>query len=434
MIPTTRALWLAALSLVPAAIALLEPAIAPALLIFDAALLALIVIDFFRAPTAGAFVVTRTVAPIISSGRESVVELQLTLAPGVSRALVGELRDFVSPGPKLDGHHQRFVLRDFLTLRYRVTPSTRGALHFGPLTVRLEGPLGLAARQVRVELHDEVKVFPDLTALSHDALTLARAEANPSRVLRVRADGREFESLREYRAGDEPRAIDWKATARRGKPLVRRYQPEKNQQVLLLLDCGRHMTGEIAGRRKLDHAVDAALRLSKLALDQGDLVGVLAYAAEVQAFLPPRRGLSQLRALAQALYRVEASLEESDLGAALDTAFRRGTRRSLVVVLTDLFDPDAARSLVARTARLTPKHLPLIISLQDEAVHHVATEVPATESQVFERFAAARLEREQDSTVHQLRNAGAHVVRGPPSSFAGAGASAYLDIKARGLL
>jgi uncharacterized protein (DUF58 family) len=131
---------------------------------------------------------------------------------------------------------------------------------------------------------------------------------------------------------------------------------------------------------------------------------------------------------------VHASLEESDIDTALATAFRRGARRSLIVVLTDLFDSVAARALVLRTSKLTPKHLPLVISLQDEDVHSAATAVPETASQAFERVAASRLEREQETTVNQLRATGAHVVRGPPSYFASAGASAYLDIKARGLL
>ncbi len=426
-------MWLAALSLIPAAVAMLEARVAPALFIFDGVLLSLVFIDFMLAPRANALNMRRAVDPVISAGRETTVELRATLSPEHA-PVRGELRDFVSPGPAVDGHRQHFTLQNFLTLNYRLTPSTRGVITLGPLSVRLEGPLGLAARQFTIDARDDVKVFPDLTALSHDALTLARAEANPSRVQRVRADGREFESLREYRPGDEPRTIDWKASARRGKTLIRRYQPEKNQQVLLLLDCGRHMTGEVAGRTKLDHAVDAALRLAKLALDQGDLVGVLAYASEVQAFLPPRKGLAQLQALAQTLHQVRASLEESDLDAALATAFRRGARRSLVVVLTDLFDSVAARALVLRTSKLTPKHLPLVISLQDEDVHSAATAVPVTTSQAFERVAATRLEREQETTVSQLRATGAHVVRGPPSYFASAGASAYLDIKARGLL
>ena len=268
-VPTTRALWLAALSLGPAAAALLSPSIAPFLIALDVALLTLIAIDFFLAPRVSALEIRRFVEPVLSSGRVNVVRLELSS----SRRVSGELRDLVTPGPAVEGHRQRFTVLGTTVLEWRLTPSTRGDLHFGPLTLKLDGPLGLCTRRASVPLPQSVKVFPDLSVLSRDALELARAEDQVSRrVIRVRAEGREFESLREYRPGDDRRSIDWKATARRGKPFVRQHQPERNQQVILLLDCGRHMAGEVDGRRKLDHAVDATLRLAKVALDQGDLV------------------------------------------------------------------------------------------------------------------------------------------------------------------
>ncbi|MFZ5444174.1 MAG: DUF58 domain-containing protein [Myxococcota bacterium] len=434
-VPTVRALWVAALSLVPAALAVLWPAIAPLLLAFDLALLVVVLADFALAPRADVLRLRRIVEPVFSSGRANLVQLELTLAPGARGPVHGELRDWVTPGPAVSGHRQRFEVSATSIAEWKLTPGTRGDLTFGPVTLRFEGPLGLCARQVRVELPATVKVFPDLSVLSRDALTLARAEDQASRrVVRVRSEGREFESLREYRPGDDRRTIDWKATARRGKPFVRQHQPERNQQVLLLLDCGRHMAGEVEGRRKLDHAVDAALRLAKVALDQGDLVGVMAFGRDVKRWLPPRKGAEQLRAIAQALYRVEAALEESNYGAAIDQAFARGARRSLVIVLTDLLDPDAAHALVLRTRRLVPRHLPMVVSLQDADVHRVATAVPETTAEAYERVIAARVERDGAATAAKLRESGAHVVRGTPAVFASAGVHAYLDIKQRGLL
>jgi uncharacterized protein (DUF58 family) len=434
-IPTARALWVAALSLAPAAVALLSPSIAPLLVAFDLTLLVLIGVDFVLAPRARVLEVRRVVEPVLSSGRANPVRLELRLAPGVSRSVSGELRDWVTPGPAARGHRQRFVVRGTTALEWSLEPSTRGDLVLGPLTLKLDGPLGLCARRQALALRDEVKVFPDLSVLSRDALTLAHAEDQASRrVIHIRAEGREFESLREYRPGDDRRSIDWKATARRGKPFVRQHQPERNQHVVLLLDCGRHMAGEVDGRRKLDHAVDAALRLAKVALDQGDLVGVLAFGRDVKRWLPPRKGGEQLRAIAHALYQVQAVLEESNYGAALDHAFARGARRSLVVILTDLLDPDTGASLLARTRRLVPRHLPMVVSLQDAAVHRLAHEVPATTQAAYERVVASRIERDGAAMVAKLREGGARVVRGAPAAFASLGVDAYLDVKARGLL
>jgi uncharacterized protein (DUF58 family) len=426
---------LAALGLFPAALTLLAPAITWATLTFDAALLLLVAVDFLLAPDARALTIIRDVEPNLSSGVANKVQLLLTQAPGARGWLKGELRDLVGPGPEVEGHRQVFAFEGHATLSYSVTPRTRGDLSLGPVTVRLEGPLGLCARQFSVPVVQVVKVFPNLSALSKDALALARANEDAARrVMRVRAEGREFESLREYRAGDDRRNIDWKATARRGRPMVRVHQPERDQQVLLVLDCGRHMAGEVDGRRRLDHAVDAALRVARVALDRGDRVGVLAYGAMVQAWLPPRKGAEHLSALARALYRVQAMLEESDLGAALDLAFARGVRRTLVVIMTELLDTDSAAALVKRTARLVPRHLPLIASLKDDAVHRVATQMPDDRVAAFERFVAGRLEDDAQATVARLREAGAKVLRASPANFGAATVGAYLDFKGRGVL
>jgi len=434
-VPTRRSLWIAAATLAPAAVAVLTPEIAPVLLLVDLVLVGLVVADFFAAPRASALIIDRTCEPIWSSGRANVVRLELRLAPGAQRVVRGELRDWLTPGPVVDGARVPFEVSGVTVVEWRATPMTRGPLQVGPLAVRLLGPLGLCSRQVTIELVTPVKVFPDLTVLSKDALTLARAQEGAARkVTRVRAEGREFESLREYRTGDDRRSIDWKATARRGRAMVRQHRPEQNQQVVIWLDCGRHMTGEIEGRRKVDHAVDAALRLARVALDQGDLVGVGAYGRTVKAWLPPRRGLEHLATITRTLSEVQATLEESDVGAALDQTFARGSRRALVVLLTDLLDPEAAQALVARTRKLVPRHLPMIVSLQDQVLHDVAHSVPVTIEDVHERVVASRLERDGEATVAKLREGGARVVRGPPSRFASAGVDAYLDVKNRGLL
>ncbi len=427
--PTLRAVALAVFGLVPAVLAAVFRPFAWVALGLDAVLLGLVIIDFIRAPSS--LRVSRVIDDVISSGVRHPVTLVLESASRVR----GELRDWVSPGPVTEHMRQRFDFTGELAAQWWLTPRARGDVSLGDVWVRLEGPWGLAFRQLRVSASRTVKVFPDLRALSRDALSLARAnDDSAKRVPRVRSEGREFESLREYRAGDDRRSIDWKATARRGRGIVRVHQPERNQTVLLLLDCGRHMAGEVLERRKLDHAVDAVLRLAKVSLDRGDQVGVMAFATTVQAWLPPRKGQEQLKAIAQSLYRVEATLEESDYGAALDLAFSRGARRSLVVVMTDLVDAETSSMLIKRTVRLVPRHLPLVVSMRDDDLHRVARQQPATRQDVLERVVAARLEAESTATVARLRDAGARVLRTSAAELGPASVNAYLDIKARGLL
>jgi uncharacterized protein (DUF58 family) len=421
-VPTLLFFRLALFGFVPAVLAIAAPALVWVALAWDAALIALCVIDFLRAPRA--VNVERFVEPVLSCGVRNRVTLR------VDPPLRGELRDTASAGA-LEGNRQPLAPE----LSWTLTPRVRGDVTLGPVAVRLTGPLGLCARQLTLDLVQTVKVYPDLSALTRDALALARAhDADARRLLRRPAEGREFESLRDYRLGDDRRALDWKATARRGKPMVRIFQPEKNQTVLLLVDCGRHMAGEVRGRRKLEHAVDAALRLAKVSLDQGDLVGVMTFGSAVKTWLPPRKGLDQLRAIAGELYRAEATLEESDYGAALDRAFSRGARRSLVVVLTDLMDLDTSAALVKRTLMLVPRHLPLVASLLDEDLETRALAVPQTTDGAYQRHIASRLEDDYRLTAARLRDAGARVIRAAPAAFGPAAVNEYLELKARGAL
>ncbi|WP_408889897.1 DUF58 domain-containing protein [Myxococcus faecalis] len=442
-VPTGLAVALLAVALVPAALSVASPTFGWFAMAVDVAVLALCAVDFLRAPREGDVTVTRVVEPILSSGTRNPVHLALERHDTGTSPLRVEVRD--EPPLVVASHHHRqsVVLpprgapsEPAPRMTYFVTPPSRGDARFGDVHLRLPGPLGLCARQVRVKAEQAVKIYPDLTALSREALSLTRASDAPSeRTLRRRAaEGREFESLREYRPGDDYRHIDWKASARHANTLVRTWQPERHQPMLLLLDCGRHMAGKVRGRRKLDHAVDAALRLARVGLDAGDVVGVMSFASDVLTYLPPRKGHEHLRLITESLYRAEAALEESDYGRAYDFAFARQTRRTLVVLFTDLVDPDASAGLLTRTLALRPRHLPVVASLLDEDVRDAATRVPDAAQDAYARQAATRLEAEFRRTATTLRDAGALVVRAPAQGFGAAALNVYLDVKSRGLL
>jgi len=435
-VPTRLAVMLFAAGLFPAILSIIGMSFFFLALALDAAILILCALDYAWAPAMHRLSIERRVEPILSSGIWNPVRLHLE-ATGKGD-INGELRDGAPLGVDSEGHRQKFHLdrsAPRAELMYRIRPLTRGDLHFGDLHLRLIGALGLCARQQVIPLADRVKVYPDLSALSQDALALARSSEAPSaRALRKPSEGREFESLREYREGDDFRTIDWKATARRARTMVRVHQPDRNQAVIILIDCGRHMAGKVKGRRKLDHAVDAALRLAKVSLDKGDLVGAMAFATQVHSFLPPRKGREHLRAIITALYRVEAALEESDYSRAIDLAFARHHKRSLVVILTDLLDADSSAALLKRVLSLRPRHLPLIVSLLDEDLQQAATGVPQTVHEAYVREAANRLDDEYKLTAARLRNAGALLLRAPARRLSAAAVNEYLRVKGAGLL
>ncbi|HSM91420.1 MAG TPA: DUF58 domain-containing protein, partial [Anaeromyxobacteraceae bacterium] len=254
----------------------------------------------------------------------------LRVASAAPRALRLDLADAPPPSFAATGHRRRVLLppRAEAEVRYEAVPRERGAVTFGDLHVRAVGPLSLAARQWRVALAQPARVYPDLRAL---ALPPAARDAEAARGHRHGArEGRDFESLRPYLPGDDVRAIDWKATARRGAPVVRRWQPERNQSIWLLVDCGRLLSARVPdGRSQLDRAVDAALAVARAAVERGDRVGALLFGAEVLRVVPPGRGAAGLAPLAEALHAARATVEESDYAAALDLLEARQRRRAL---------------------------------------------------------------------------------------------------------
>src|ERR1044072_87191 len=165
--------------------------------------------------------------------------------------------------------------------------------------------------------------------------------------MRVRGQGREFESLREFAIGDEIRHISWAATARRGKLITRQYTIERSQNIMVLLDTGRLMTARIGKLTKLDHAVNATLSIAYVAAAGGDNVGMVAFSRRVVSYLPPRRGHDQINRL----------MVEPSCNRAFNFFDVNCKRRSLVVILTDLVDRDASAELLAHTSQLIPRHL-----------------------------------------------------------------------------
>lgn len=431
--PTPRAALLLALGVaLPLA---LGPGgeVALALAALDAALVALVLLDGRLAPGAATWRAERRLRRPLSAFVENRVELRVR--SGATRAATVELADAAPPDADAAGHRARLRVPagGEATLAYRLAPRRRGRHAFGDLHLRALGPLGLAWREARVPLAEVVEAYPDLVP--------AAAAGGPATPGAGRAgrhagrEGREFEALRHYAAGDDVRAIDWKATARRGAPVVREWQPERNQTLWLLLDCGRHLAARLAdGRTKLDRAVDAALALAREAAARGDRTGLVLFGAEVERVVPPEGGRGRLGPLAEALQLAEARPVESDYAAALDALEARQRRRALVVVFTDLADPDTSALLLARAALLRRRHLVLVAAVSDSEVADAARARPAGEEEAFMRAAAERIVDEREAAAARLAAAGVAVTSVPASALAAAVVGRYLEAKARGAL
>ena len=435
ILPTRR--WLvgaAALGLL-APLALLWPGAVVAYLLACLAWVALVLWDGARAGET-ALAVTREPPPAFSVGRALGVSYRWVL--GGTRAQHILVRDhFPAPlgGADLPARTLRLI-PGVNHERYDVMPLRRGTGRGGRLAVRRLGPLALAWRQLRIDVPWEATVFPRLAGVALRALPnrMARRREAGLRTIRRPGEGRLFESLREWIPGEDTRSIDWKATARRGKPIARVYEDERRQQVLLMLDAGRLLTAESDGVPRIEAAIEAALRLAHAAVEQDDDIGILVFADTIQAFAPPARGRRGLRAVLAALAAAEGRLIESDYPSAFRYLAARSRKRALTVLFTDVIDRSASAALVAQTASLRPRHLPVAVTLRDPALERIASARPDTELAAFERAAAEELMVARNEALDVMRRQGVTVLDVPPGAAGEAVVQGYHQLKRRGLL
>jgi uncharacterized protein (DUF58 family) len=326
--------------------------------------------------------------------------------------------------------------RDAASFPLSFTPPSRGCFRFGEIGVRSLGPRGLAGWQFRAPTEQEVHVYPDIQAVNRYALLARKGTLFEIGVKAARyaGTGTEFESLREYQPGDDYRDIDWKATARRGKPITRRFEAERSQTMVLAVDAGRLMTPRVTGLTKLDRAVNAALLLAYLGTQADDYIGLLVFGRDVQRYLPPRKGHRQFLAIMEALYAVEGRLEEPDYVGALRYLATRVTKRSLVVLFTDLVGTEPSRRLLGVLGTLAPRHLPLVITQRNRSIEATASAVPETETDAFTAAVAEDLLRDKGAALRVLRSRGALVLDVDPAELSVAAVNRYLEVKARGQL
>jgi uncharacterized protein (DUF58 family) len=316
---------------------------------------------------------------------------------------------------------------------YLLRGRERGPTEVGDLHLRVSGPLDLLRRPHRVVVSHPVTVQPGLRALRERRLPglHARVQEGVHRE-RFRDGGREFARLREYVRGDDPRRVDWKATARKGHLVVREYEAERSQNLVLVVDAGRLMTEGVGARTRLDHALGAALLLADAARARGDQVGVLVVADTVQAWLPP--GHHPLSRLADLLARVEGRPVEPDYPEAFRILGRELRRRSLLVIFTDVVDPGTSRPLLAHLARSARQHLPLLVALRNTALDAVAHAPAARVDDAWRRAAAEELLEERDVALRGLRRRGVLVADVDPAEVLTRVLERYAEVKRRGLL
>jgi uncharacterized protein (DUF58 family) len=343
--------------------------------------------------------VSRHIAGALALGEKSPVQLSIQRGKKYGPFIARSIRIFdIYPGNCIPSEscfparlkYSLFKRFETLVFEYSVIPTERGPWEFTHTELLFGSPLGFWQLKVKQECASTGRTFPNFKKLASHTDLRGVLEQTGLKNIRKRGQGMEFMNLREYQKGDSVKAIDWRATGRRRKFIIREYQEEQDQQVLFLLDSGYrlHRSEESPAmlRTQFDSALEAALVLSWVALKHGDGVALGCFGAE-ERWLPPRKGMNALAALMRNLYDIRSAPAPSSLFSALEEALSRLKRRTFIIMISNFREEDG-ESLSWILRRIRRRHLLLLVSLRELEAETIARRRPSTADEALETAAA----------------------------------------------
>ena len=376
--------------------------------------------------------ITRNPLTRLSVGRDNIVSLQVTFQ---QPATIEIKDDYPQQFPVSPSTIQATIPANTTEeLTYKIHPVSRGEYQWGDISIRQLGNWGLAWRDWKVKAKQKVAVYPDLIGLRSLSIRLTLENTGAMRQARKLGQGTEFAELREYSQGDDIRFIDWKATARRNRPLMRVLEPEQEQTLFILLDRGRLMTAQVQELKRFDWGLNATLSLASAGLSRGDKVGVAVFDRDVTTWIPPERGQSHLSKLIERLTPLQPVLLEPDYLGAITKVVTQQTRRALVVVITDLVDVIASAELLGAMVKLTPRYLPFCVTLRDPTVDTIAHKMTDNLQDTYQRAVALDLLSQRQVAFAAMKQKGVLVLDAPCNNISEQLVDRYLQLKRRSLL
>jgi uncharacterized protein (DUF58 family) len=434
--PQPRLLWAIAIGAALIALTIVSPVLVVVAVAYHVGLVLVLARDIALLPSRSGYRVRRVMPEPFSLGEHEEVKVVIenSAAAGLLATIADHAPADLAPQPReVAGTFDR---NGRLELTYSTTSPRRGAYKFGPVDLQVSRRDGWWRRQLRLQHPHEVAVFPNVVAIKRMQLTLRRGLRVMAGLRRARPPGAStaFAGLRDYVRGDDIRRVSWTATARRDHPVVVEVEAERGQQVMIAIDCGRLMTAPAGELDKLDHAINAALMLAWVAQAYGDRVGLMTFDDRVTSFIKPERGSAQLRRITEELYAVKPEYVEPDFGHAFTHLSLRLGRRSMVVILTDLQDPEASKELVAHCLRLAARHLVLVVAMSDPSVVNARQAPVTTSSRAYEWAAAEEFMASRRESFELLRRGGVLGLDVVAGNLSPALVERYLELKERALL
>ena len=399
-----------------------------------AVVIVLVAVDWTLAPKPSTLSYARASTPATRLGEPA--QTQLTVANTGGRRVTGLLRDAWQPsaGAFPNRHRLRLPGGERVRLVTPLDPVRRGDLSADRVTVRIVGPLGLAARQASARVPGSVRVTPAFPSRRHLPSRLARLrELDGRAAVRVRGQGTEFDSLRDYVRGDDVRSIDWRASARSRNVVVRTWQPERDRRVVIVLDTSRTSAGRIGDVPRLDSAMDSALLLAALAARAGDRVDFLAGDRMVRAKVRSGHRGDALSGVQDAMVGLGSELVEADWRRLVSAVDDLGRSRALVVLLTPLEPSAIEHGLLPLIGHLSARHRVVLASVRDPELSRLAA-VRDDLSSTYQAAAAEQTMARRQRTAALLGALGLDVLDESAAQLPVVLADHYLSLKARGVL
>ncbi len=318
---------------------------------------------------------------------------------------------------------------------YPMIAPMRGVFDFGDLNLRINGRLQLFTYQFKIPLLEKLKVYPDLEKLFSQSLGQLADNAELGRhPMRRIGSGGELAELREYTPGDDYRRINWKVTAHRGKPVINQFEPEKDQNVFLILDTGRVLFDQITSEAsRLDHILDSAILLAYNIQEYGDMVGALSFNNRIEHFLPVGKGKAHIQTFINEFYTAQAEMVESDYRNAFNFLQEKLNKRSLIFIYTDLLDNESSKELIQYLQVFSRRHLVTCVLSRQKSLNRLA-DLPLTDGRsAYLKGTALELLKERALTVKCLGNYGIQVMEVDPTTIRQSVIEHYNDLKRKGL-
>ncbi|WP_233355975.1 DUF58 domain-containing protein, partial [Henriciella aquimarina] len=434
--PTLRSIWLMLAGLpVMLFIAVAMPGLWTLSAGWVGGVLALMFADLVLAARAPAARISTDAPALLYMSSEDPADVTLTFARGPLPGQVEcqlETNDLIASPPRkilkgwADGAH---------TATFILKPIRRGPGRLERLWARWTGPLGLIAIRKVEALDIEIPVTPNTRWVKEEAVRLYQRDADFGIKMQIeRGDGSEFDALREFSAGMDRRAIDWKHSARHGMLLAKEFRTERNHNIVFAFDTGRLMSEPLGGVPKLDRAINSALLLAYVSLRSGDRTAIFGFDARPGVASNVLTGAGAFPHLQRLAAKLDYSTEDANYTLALTDLAQRLERRSLIILFTDFVDTISAELMLENVHRLTEKHLVIFATFEDEALSGMIDAEPHTAEDVSRAVIADTLLQEREVVFRKLQRMGVQVIESTPERFGADLVSRYLDIKRRELL